>query len=325
MAEVKLKYGYTKIANKLIENLCIRDFNKRELVLIMLIMRLSYGFHKKQAYIKPKSWLSVCGFYKSDISNTLTNLINKGVIVYHGNNVYSLNKNYDEWNVNYSKNFVETKFTSLKALQFCKQNTNENGSEILTNDKQNTYDQEAKHLPNIKNSKRNTYYEVSEILTKNENKEVKHLPTQDENATGASDNIDHKEISKDIIKHTIKDIYKDENTINSNTKNFDPYFNNPVIEVFKNEYVKVFKKSNCYLDNIKINKLTEIYLEDKNFINQIPEILNKFSKIRFSNGIGAPTLKWLINDGAWASILNGEYDQYIVDENSESEETGWKL
>lgn len=95
-------------------------------------------------------------------------------------------------------------------------------------------------------------------------------------------------------------------------KKFDPYFNNPVIDKFKSEYNKIYK-SKCYLDNYKINKLLEISSENPNFTEKLPEILNKFSKLKFFKGEKAtkPTLKWLILEGGWAGILNGEYDQFI--------------
>lgn len=95
-------------------------------------------------------------------------------------------------------------------------------------------------------------------------------------------------------------------------KKFDPYFNNPVTDKFKSEYNKIYK-SKCYLDNYKINKLLEISSENPNFTEKLPEILNKFSKLKFFKGEKAtkPTLKWLILEGGWAGILNGEYDQFI--------------
>ena len=59
VAEVKLKNGYLRISVSLFENLYFRNFSKRELQIISLILRLSYGYHKKTAYIKPKNWLEL--------------------------------------------------------------------------------------------------------------------------------------------------------------------------------------------------------------------------------------------------------------------------
>ena len=98
---------------------------------------------------------------------------------------------------------------------------------------------------------------------------------------------------------------------------FDPYFNNPIVEKFKKEYEKNFDKKRCYLDNFKINKLIEISVDNPDFVEKLPEIIKKFSKLKFTN---APaTLKWLINEGGWAGILNGEYDSFVKNEDSQND------
>lgn len=274
VAEVKLKNGYLRISVSLFENLYFRNFSKRELQIISLILRLSYGYHKKTAYIKPKTWFSVCGLYKQDINKILSDLKAKNVIRDLGNNTYSLNKNYDEWLVSYPKNFDMQKINILKMLQ--------------------------------QNSKQNTYEEVSETLTK---EGVKNLPENAENEDGAIDLIGSKD-NKDNKDNT-NNIY--------NNKHFDPYFNNPVVDKFKKEYERIFNTTRCYLDAIQINKLTEISVDNPDFINKIPEILSKYKRIEFSNGINKFNLHGLINDGKWAAILNGEYDAYIRPEENNGE------
>ena len=329
VAEVKLKNGYLRISVSLFENLYFRNFSKRELQIISLILRLSYGYHKKTAYIKPKTWFSVCGLYKQDINKILSDLKAKNVIRDLGNNTYSLNKNYDEWLVSYPKNFDMQKFNVLKMLQQnSKQNTYKEVSETLTKEgvknlpesKQNTAvngskkltvskkltKKEVNNLPQNIGSKQKTYKEVSETLTKDG---VKNLPENAENEDGAIDLIGSKD-NKDNKDNT-NNIY--------NNKHFDPYFNNPVVDKFKKEYERIFNTTRCYLDAIQINKLTEISVDNPDFINKIPEILNKYSRIEFSNGINKFNLRGLINDGKWAAILNGEYDAYIRPEENSGE------
>ena len=127
MAEVKVKNGYLRIANNLYDNLYFRDFSKRETLIISLIVRLSYGFNKKTAYIKPKTWFSVCGLYKQDINKILSDLKAKNVIRDLGNNTYSLNKNYDEWLVSYPKNFDMQKL-STELSEYSKQHNIDNNN-----------------------------------------------------------------------------------------------------------------------------------------------------------------------------------------------------
>jgi hypothetical protein len=92
--------------------------------------------------------------------------------------------------------------------------------------------------------------------------------------------------------------------------------------------MEILKKDECHLDNFKINKLTELRAEHPVFFERLPEILTKYSKITFPSG-NKPGTKWLILEGNWTGILNGEYDQYIKDEET-SEQTydrkdGWDL
>ena len=337
MAEVKLKNGYLRISVSLFENLYFRNFSKRELLIISLILRLSYGYHKKTALIKPKTWFSVCGLYQPDINKILNGLISKNVVKSLGDNVYSLNKNYDEWGVDFPKNFDGNKLNILKMLQQTEQNTIKKDSKKLSKDivksyekdKQNTIQNHSKTLTNnivncydektyieqntIQNHSKKLLKDIAKNYIENvENKDCENI------LDGSKNNKDNKD------KYI--DIYIKENTDTNKSKNFDPYFNNPIVDKFKKEYEKNFKAKRCYLDNIQINKLIEIQTDNPDFIENLPEIIQKFSKIKFSNGIGKPSLKWLINEGNWASILNGERDQYIEGvQNTNYEEESWKL
>ena len=324
MAEVKLKNGYLRISVSLYENLYFRNFSKRELLIISLIVRLSYGYQKKTAYIKPKTWFSVCGIYQPDINKVLCGLVAKNVIRDLGNNTYSLNKNYDEWLVDYPKNFDEEKLNILKMFQKShKQNTIKNDSETLQNNivkhykngKQNTIKNNSETLQDSKTLSKDIVncYDEKEAIKQNtikndsetlQNNIVKHYDKNAENESGASINDGSKD-NKDNKDNT-NNIY--------NNKHFDPYINNPVVDKFKKEYERIFKTTRCYLDAIQINKLTEINIDNPDFINKIPEILEKYKSLEFSAGINKFTLRGLINDGKWAAILNGEYDAYIKPE-----------
>lgn len=332
MAEVKVKNGYLRIANNLYDNLYFRDFSKRETLIISLIIRLSYGFNKKTAIIKPKTWFTACGLYQPDINKILRGLIAKKVIKDLGNNKYSLNKNYDEWLVDFPKTFNVEKFNILKMLQQVEQNTNnEDSKTLLENIVKNYEEVEQKTIQNdsnlLSNSKTlsnnivNCYEENLEIEQKtiqNNSKKLsnniaKNYTKNAENAEsesdldGSKDNKDNKDITNNI------NIYSN--------KKFDPYFNNPIVDTFKKEYEKVFNTSRCYLDNLQINKLVEIGIDNPDFIEKIPVIISKFKKIKFPPGISKFNLRGLINDGKWAGILNGEYDQFIEDESAESAES----
>ena len=393
--EVKTKNGYVKIANNLFENIFIRDFTKRELEVVLLIVRLSYGFNKKYAIIDPKTYLCLVGIPRQNINRTLDSLIDKKVILSKGNNIYLINKYYDEWEVKINKYFDQDKINCLKALQFkndvittiteidkncnqddyievitpitendteklqdviptitqCNQNKKndvittiteidkncnqddyievitpitENDTEKLqdviptiTQCNQNKKNDVITTITDFQKSNHRDYTTVITPITKNENVSSPRLHSCPENIDSESDIATPKDIIKDNIKTCIKDIYI-EGEEKKVTKNFDPYFNNPIVEKFKKEYEKIFDKKRCYLDNFQINKLIEISADNPDFIEKIPEILEKYRKIEFSNGISKFGLKGLINEGKWAGILNGEYDNYIKNKDSQN-------
>ena len=333
---MKLKNGYVRVVNNLFDQLFLREFSLKQIRVIMLILRLSYGYNKKYAIIKPKSRFNFANLYRQDINKTINELIDKKVLLNVAEDAYSINKDYDIWEIPYHKFYDDKKFTDLQALQFVSEtltpevsetltNNQENVSETLTNDVSETLTGgEVKNLQNLEDCKQNTYNGVSEILTENENLSVKHLQEQDVNSDNEGNTDPSKDIIKDNIKTYIKDIHIGEDK--KNTPKIDPYFNNPVADKFKAEYKKIFNKSDCYLDNFKLNKLIEINSDNPDFISLIPTILEKFSKITFTKAKKQPTLKWLILDGGWAGILNGEYDQYINDEQeSDSPKETWNL
>ena len=159
---VDIKKGYVKIANNLFENIFIRDFTKRELELILLIIRLSYGFNRKRAIIEPKARICLIGIQAPNIDRTLDRLLDKKVILSHGNNIYSLNKHYDQWQIRINKYFSEEKFANLKALQFKKDVI----TEITKND-DNYYQADNENIiPPITSSNQednNNYYQADNM------------------------------------------------------------------------------------------------------------------------------------------------------------------
>ena len=334
--EVKTKNGYVKIANNLFDNIFIRDFTKRELQVILLIIRLSYGFNRKHAIIEPKARICLLGIQAPNIDRTLDRLLDKKIILSHGNNVYSLNKHYDQWEIKINKYFSCEKYTNLKALQFKKDiiteitkndneyyhdDNNDNTGDIITTITPcNQVDNNiiineitpilSPRLQNSVNSYQDDNNEVIATITKTQNILSPRLYEQPENTDGNDNTNLPKDIIKDNLKTSLNTCIKEE-TQTSNKK-FDPYFNNPLVEKFKKEYERIFKVQRCYLNNFQINKITEICADNPEFIEKMPEILEKMKKIKFTKG--ATSLKWLLESGNWSGILNGDYDQYIAEE-----------
>lgn len=333
---VDIKKGYVKIANNLFENIFIRDFTKRELELILLIIRLSYGFNRKRAIIEPKARICLIGIQAPNIDRTLDRLLEKKVILSHGNNIYSLNKHYDQWQIRINKYFSDEKFTNLKALQFKKDVITEitknddiyyqaDNGDIITpitsnnqGDNNNVINTITPALsPRYQNN--DNYYQGdnTDIITPIIKNEKTLSPREYQEGVNAetTDNTDpRKDIFKDMLNTSLNTCIKGNDDTNS-SKKFDPYFNNPVVEKFKSLYEKNLKVARCYLDNFQIHKLIEISAENPDFLEKLPLIIEKYARIEFSNGINKFGIRGLINEGKWAAILNGEYDKYIKPEN----------
>lgn len=98
--------GYTPIANELLEAILKADFSKRQLLVIMAIARMTYGYSRKADALSGWQIASMINIDRSHVSKTLNelhelNVINKletgreshGVLV----NEIQINKKYKEW------------------------------------------------------------------------------------------------------------------------------------------------------------------------------------------------------------------------------------
>lgn len=335
---VDINKGYVKIANNLFENIIFRDFTNRERAVICLIIRLSYGFNHKVAVIKPKARFCLIGVHRQHIDRTLINLIDKKVVLDCGNDEYALNKHFDEWQVNLNRHFDKDNFNALKGLQFredvtpavtnCNQNDNEecnnggykNVTTEVTESNQTVKTDVTTVVTDLENCNNGGYNDVTPTVTNLEKMLQPRLQEQPENTDGANNTTEPKDIIKDNINTSLNTCIKEEQT--NSSKKFDPYFNNPLVEKFKKEYERIFNKPRCYLNNFQINKIIEICAEAPEFIEKLPEILEKMKKIKFSQG--STSIKWLLESGNWSGILNGEFDKYIQEETPEDLD-GWDI
>lgn len=110
MKNIKITYvgnpqtenGYVRIANELYDALLSTDLTKLELKVILFIMRITYGWNKKEVDISSGEISRGTGLDSGNIRKTLTSLEDKKIItrVIAANKQYStltLNKRYLEW------------------------------------------------------------------------------------------------------------------------------------------------------------------------------------------------------------------------------------
>ena len=88
---------FTRISNELLEAILATNYTKRQLNIILLVIRLSYGCGKKYALIRPSEF-SLAGIHKSDIKRELELLVGAGVLTVDGEKV-ALNKDYEAWRI----------------------------------------------------------------------------------------------------------------------------------------------------------------------------------------------------------------------------------
>ena len=313
MAEVKLKNGYIKIANTLFEQLLIRNFTLKQLRILLLIFRLSYGFNKTEAIVMPFSRFDVTNIYRGDIKRELLKLEKKKVLFCDFCHYkFKINKNYDEWSINFHSSFSDENFIKLKSKQFKnlfanrEQISNEKRSEILTN-------QVSKSLTDLTICSQTTCGVVSRIHMRNGKKLVQYTHRCPKEIQSMLNTGSRKYIIKDIykyiyIKRIKSKILKSKNILKKIPQKTEPFFN-PIIVLFKSEYEKVFKQR-CYLNSNQTKKLIEINSDNPDFQENIPELLKRYKKtiFEFKNGTRRASLRWLIEEENWSGVLNGDFE-----------------
>lgn len=98
--------GYTPIANELLEQIISFDFSKRQLLVIMAIARMTYGYSKKTDALSGWQIAKLTKLDRSDVSKTISELLKLNVIIKHETGREShgvlvheiaINKLYKEW------------------------------------------------------------------------------------------------------------------------------------------------------------------------------------------------------------------------------------
>jgi len=112
-----------------------------------LILRLSWGCGKKEAYIPHQKDFSVVGIYEADIKEELDWLEVSKIIIREGT-FYWFNKNFDEWQISRVSHFKPKKLSELLSL-----NLNGNRPELsktLSSENENLAKRKEKTLQNTK-------------------------------------------------------------------------------------------------------------------------------------------------------------------------------
>lgn len=101
MNEPQLEHGFTRIANELLDAILLAPFSKREHLVVLAVIRKTYGFNKKTDDMTMTQIASITGLARSHVGETVAGLVEKNVFLIrdgeHGK-VLGISKNYRAWN-----------------------------------------------------------------------------------------------------------------------------------------------------------------------------------------------------------------------------------
>lgn len=103
MASPQTENGHTQIANEILEVIPFFKFNGTQLRMLLVIVRYTYGFKRKQHDLSVSFFEKATGITKRQIQKEINNLIENKVIIeiskpsFNTSRKLAFNKNYDEW------------------------------------------------------------------------------------------------------------------------------------------------------------------------------------------------------------------------------------
>lgn len=197
MANPQLEDGFLGIAHSINEAIMLRDFTKRQRKILDLILRLSWGCHKKSAIIPKQSDFTVIGIYETDISDEL-NWLESSKIIFRDGIEYSFNKDFDQWQVSRVKPYHPEKLSELLRInlnQYKVSNLLSSGNDGVS---KTLTENLVKHQ---ENGKQNTNFSTPELATAKET----YINIKERN----TNIIDTKEVSNSLsFDQKAKDIWE---------------------------------------------------------------------------------------------------------------------
>ena len=141
--------GHTKIANELLDAIICHDFSKRQLKILLFIMRKTYGWNKSEDDISRSQITEATGLLSPHVTTSLQELQSLNVIIVtNGKHAkrYKVNKYYDQWRVTNLVTITEL-VTITKTVTI---------TETVINDYQNGNNKLPKQYPQKTTPKDNT-------------------------------------------------------------------------------------------------------------------------------------------------------------------------
>ena len=110
MASPQLEKGFMRIAIELLEALALIDLNQNETKVLLIIMRQTYGWKKKQDAIPLSQFSHLTGINRKGVCRSLKSLEDRKIIKVTPTgpskvNVYELQKDYENWTKHTGENY----------------------------------------------------------------------------------------------------------------------------------------------------------------------------------------------------------------------------
>ena len=121
--------GYTKVANELLESVMAAPLTLREMRVVMAVIRVTYGWNRKQARLTGGLLAKLTGLPETIASKTLAGLIAKRVVLRLGGSrsPISLNKHAEEWELEAPKHVIpKAKPKSIESEQNAQSESEQN-------------------------------------------------------------------------------------------------------------------------------------------------------------------------------------------------------
>jgi phage replication O-like protein O len=102
-ADIQIEHGgYTRIHNGILEQLAYHDFTSREYACIIYLLRMTYGFSRKECQLSNNDFAKATNLERTAIIKTLRGLVERNVFAkdegdpYHAA-TWSFNKYFEQW------------------------------------------------------------------------------------------------------------------------------------------------------------------------------------------------------------------------------------
>lgn len=125
MADVQLEHGYTRIANEILEALAKVPLNGTQFRIVLLVLRETYGFQRKNCPLSKTYIASRLGVQRQNIHREIKGLFDRGIIstiqeaTFTSPRVVALCKNYEQWKIELqeSKAITGIEFDSSPVIE----------------------------------------------------------------------------------------------------------------------------------------------------------------------------------------------------------------